>query len=129
MAMFLFTDALLNNRPIKIFNEGKLSRDFTYIDDIVNGVVATLEKDSEQLYSLYNIGNGTPVKLLDFIDAIEVETREKFIREMLPMQPGDVEKTWADTSALEKDFNYKPSTKIQEGVKNFIDWYKLYYKK
>lgn len=129
MAMFLFTDALLNNRPIKIFNEGKLSRDFTYIDDIVNGVVATLEKDSEQLYSLYNIGNGTPVKLLDFIDAIEVETGIKFIREMLPMQPGDVEKTWADTSALEKDFNYKPSTKIQEGVKNFIDWYKLYYKK
>lgn len=129
MAMFLFTDALLNNRPIKIFNEGKLSRDFTYVDDIVNGVVATLEKDSEQLYSLYNIGNGTPVKLLDFIDAIEVETGIKFIREMLPMQPGDVEKTWADTGALEKDFNYKPSTKIQEGVKNFIDWYKTYYKK
>ena len=129
MAMFLFTDAILNNRSIKIFNEGKLSRDFTYIDDIVNGVVATLEKDASQPYSLYNIGNGNPVKLLDFIDAIENQTGKVFIREMLPMQPGDVEMTWADTSALEKDFNYKPSTKIQEGVKRFIDWYKLYYKK
>ena len=89
--MFLFTNALLNNRPIKIFNEGKLSRDFTYIDDIVNGMVATLEKDSGQPFSLYNIGNSTPVKMLDFIDAIEVETGMNFNRGILPMQPGDVE--------------------------------------
>jgi UDP-glucuronate 4-epimerase len=129
MAMFLFTDAILNDRPIKVFNNGDLSRDFTYIDDIINGVLATLEQNAPQLYSLYNIGNGHPVKLLDFIEAIELCVGKQAIKEMLPMQPGDVEKTWADTSALENGFYYKPSTNIQQGVKQFIEWYKLYYKK
>jgi UDP-glucuronate 4-epimerase len=127
MAVFLFTDAILNNRPIKVFNHGLLSRDFTYIDDIVYGIIATLEKDAPQAYSLYNIGNGSPVKLLDFIEAIEASLDKKAIRDMLPMQPGDVERTWADTSGLEKDFNYKPNIGIQKGISRFVEWYKEYY--
>src|SRR5690606_3873019 len=128
MAMFLFTDAILNDRPIKVFNNGNLSRDFTYIDDIVNGVVATLDKDAPRTYSLYNIGNGSPVKLLDFIEAIEKAIGKKAIKQMLPMQPGDVERTWADTEGLEKNFNYKPSIPVQEGVSSFIHWFRSYYK-
>ncbi|MEX2591294.1 MAG: NAD-dependent epimerase/dehydratase family protein [Anditalea sp.] len=129
MAMFLFTDAILKNRPISVFNKGNLSRDFTYIDDIVNGIVATLEKDAphDQLNALYNIGNGKPVKLLDFIEAIEECTGKKAVKKMLPMQPGDVERTWADTKGLEKDFNYKPSTDMADGVRSFVNWYRQYY--
>lgn len=129
MAMFLFTDAILNEKPIKVFNEGALSRDFTYVDDIVEGVVATLQKSStkKQLYRLYNIGNGKPVKLMDFIAAIENSTGKKAIKEMYPMQPGDVEKTWADTSKLKQDFNYTPNTPIQQGVNSFVSWYISYY--
>src|SRR5690554_2722547 len=127
MAMFLFTDAILNGRPIKVFNHGQLSRDFTYIDDIVNGVVATLEQDAPQTYSLYNIGNGNPVKLLDFIEAIESCLGKQALKEMLPMQPGDVEKTWADTSGLERDFGYRPCVGIEEGVRGFVNWYRGYY--
>jgi len=130
MAMFLFTDAILNNKPVKVFNSGELSRDFTYIDDIVDGVVATLLQDtaSDELYQLYNVGNSKPVKLLDFINEIEKSTGKEAIKEMLPMQPGDVEKTWADVSELQQKFGYNPSTEIATGVKNFIDWYKTYYK-
>jgi UDP-glucuronate 4-epimerase len=129
MAMFLFTDTILNNKPIKVFNEGKLSRDFTYIDDIVEGVQKIiLENQPEQKKnSLYNIGNGSPVKLMDFISAIEKSTGKIAQKTMLPMQPGDVEKTWADTKDLETDFNYKPETDIQIGVDCFVDWYKSYY--
>src|SRR5690606_759673 len=99
MAMFLFTEAILNNKPIKVFNNGSLSRDFTYIDDIVVGVEKTLleEQPENKPYSLYNIGNGSPVKLMDFIEAIEKETGKTAKKQMLPMQPGDVEHTWADT--------------------------------
>jgi len=131
MAMFLFTDAILNNKPIKVFNDGNLSRDFTYIDDITNGVVATLldnEKKATSLHQIYNIGNSKPVKLLDFITEIEQYTGKIAQKEMLPMQPGDVEKTWADVSALKKDYDYKPHTDISEGVGNFVDWYREYYK-
>ncbi|QYJ67288.1 NAD-dependent epimerase [Flavobacterium litorale] len=130
MAMFLFTDAVFNNKPIKVFNEGNLSRDFTYIDDIVQGVVATLLEEGDAnapLYELYNIGNSQPVKLMDFISEIEKVTNKTVAKNYLPMQPGDVEKTWADTSGLEKSFNYKPSTGIDVGVKRFVDWYKTYY--
>jgi len=129
MAMFLFTDAILNDRPIKVFNEGKLSRDFTYIDDIVEGVIKTLlsPNPNNQNYNLYNIGNGKPVKLLDFISAVEHSIGKTAEKQMLPMQPGDVEQTWADTSALEKDFNYKPDTDIQVGVDRFVEWYKGYF--
>lgn len=128
MAMFLFTDAILKNKSIKVFNEGKLSRDFTYIDDIVEGVCATLRQESKKNYQLYNIGNGTPVQLLDFIQAIETETGKTAIKEMQPMQPGDVEKTWANTCRLEKYYNYKPNTTIEFGIRKFVEWYKEYYK-
>jgi UDP-glucuronate 4-epimerase len=131
MAMFLFTDAILNNNPIKVFNEGKLSRDFTYIDDIIEGVQKTLlnPQPEEKNYSLYNIGNGSPVKLLDFIKAVEHSTGKTAEKQMMPMQPGDVEQTWADTKALEKDYGYKPNTDIQVGVDKFVKWYIDYYNK
>lgn len=129
MAMFLFTDAILNDKPLKVFNEGELSRDFTYIDDVIGGVVTTLleEKKDLPLYQLYNIGNSKPVKLLDFINEIEKHTGKTAIKEMLPMQPGDVEKTWADVTSLENDYGYKPDTDISEGVRKFVEWYKGYY--
>jgi len=130
MAMFLFTDAILNDKPIKVFNEGNLSRDFTYVDDIVKGVINTIEKKNpnKSLYNLYNIGNGSPVKLNDYIKEIEVATGKVAERIMMPMQPGDVEQTWADTSALFKDYNYKPTTKIDKGIEEFVSWYKDYHK-
>jgi UDP-glucuronate 4-epimerase len=129
MAMFLFTDAILNGKPIKVFNEGNLSRDFTYIDDIIEGVVITIDKKcpNDKLYNLYNIGNGSPVKLLDFISEIENATGEKAVKKMLPMQPGDVEKTWADTTALKTDYGYNAKIVVNEGVKLFIEWYKSFY--
>lgn len=130
MAMFLFTDAIMNNKPIKVFNNGDLSRDFTYIDDIVNGVVATLENKNKrvELYSLFNIGNGTPVRLIDYIKEIENATGKTAIKEMMPMQPGDVKQTWADTEALYNDYNYEPTTNIQTGINKFVTWFKEYYK-
>jgi UDP-glucuronate 4-epimerase len=127
MAMFLFTDAIFNKKPIKVFNQGKLYRDFTFIDDIVNGVVQTILQENKKQYEIYNIGNGNPVKLTDFIDAIEEETNLKFTREMYPMQPGDVERTWADTTEFEKEYNYKPNIEVSEGIKEFVSWYKMYY--
>lgn len=131
MAMFLFTDAILNNRPIKVFNNGNLERDFTYIDDIVEGIFKIIDKkeiDNSKNYELYNIGNSRPVKLMNFISEIENQIGIVAKKEMLPMQPGDVTKTWADVSALEKDFNYKPKTSVKQGVSNFVKWYKNYYK-
>lgn len=129
MAMFLFTDAIINKRPIKVFNNGDLSRDFTYIDDIVVGVVATLLEDSKDksLYKLYNIGNSTPIQLMDFINAIENNIGIVAKKEMLPMQAGDVHQTWADVSKLQNDYNYKPNTSVDKGVESFVDWYKTYY--
>lgn len=129
MAMFLFTDAILNNKPIKIFNHGDLSRDFTYIDDIVEGIVATIVKDNASEYAIYNIGNSKPVKLLDFVLEIEKATGIEAKKDMYPMQPGDVERTWADTSGLEKDYGYKSQTSISHGVKKFVEWYREYYEK
>ncbi len=127
MAMSLFTNAILNNKPVKVFNNGELSRDFTYIEDIINGVVSTIEK-SNKLYSIYNIGNSKSVKLLDFIAEIEKCTGKTAQKELLPMQPGDVEKTWADISLLTEEFNYLPTIDISIGVKEFVKWYKDYYK-
>ncbi len=133
MAMFLFTDAILNDRPVQVFNEGNLSRDFTYVDDIVGGMLnitkAFEQNTIQKPYSLYNIGNSRPVKLLDFIEAIERKTGKQAIKDMKPMQPGDVEQTWADVDDLIRDFDYKPDTSIDEGVGAFVDWYKLYYQK
>ncbi|MFN4199479.1 MAG: NAD-dependent epimerase/dehydratase family protein, partial [Flavobacterium sp.] len=131
MAMFLFTEAILNNRPIQVFNEGNLSRDFTYIDDIVRGML-NITKAFEQnkvtkKYSLYNIGNNQPIKLLDFIKTIERVTGKSAQKIMLPMQPGDVESTWADTLELENEFDYRPETNIQTGIQSFVDWYTNFY--
>ncbi|PZW39064.1 UDP-glucuronate 4-epimerase [Mesonia algae] len=130
MAIFLFTDAIINNRPIKVFNKGNLSRDFTYIDDIIEGVTKTIEHDlpHASLYEIYNIGNSNPVALKDFISAIEKTTKKKAIKEMYPMQPGDVLTTWADTTKLQKDFNYQPTTSVEKGIKEFVAWYTTYYK-
>ena len=124
MAMYLFTDAILNDRPIKVFNNGELFRDFTYIDDIINGVIATIEKElhSKKKYRIYNIGNGNPVKLIDFIVAIENYIGKKALKENLPMQPGDVPKTWADLSELTKDYNYEPRVFVKQGIGNFIEF-------
>ncbi|QHC83743.1 capsule biosynthesis protein CapI [Empedobacter brevis] len=130
MAMFLFTDAILNHQPLKVFNYGDLSRDFTYIDDVIQGIVEILE-DSTQIekYQLYNIGNSKPVQLMDFIKEIEHSTGEKAILEMYPMQAGDVNQTWADVQDLKDKFGYNPKFPVNKGVSNFVEWYKKYYKK
>jgi UDP-glucuronate 4-epimerase len=127
MAFFLFTDAILNNRKIKVFNNGNLSRDFTYIDDIVAGIFETLINKAPKKYNIYNIGNSKPIKLLDFIDSLESNLEIKADKDFMDMQPGDVEKTWADISELQRDFNYNPKTDINTGISNFVDWYKSYY--
>lgn len=134
MAMFLFTDAIVNDKPINVFNHGNMERDFTYIDDIVEGVVRVIEKPTKErrehntYYKVYNIGNNNSVKLLDFIEEIEHNLDKVAEKTMLPMQPGDVERTWADVDELIKDYDYQPNTSIQVGVKAFIDWFKNYYK-
>ena len=134
MAMFLFTDAMLKGDPIKVFNNGHMERDFTYINDIVEGVVRILEKDAsykkeiKELYKIYNIGNNQSVKLLDFIEAIEQSLGVSAKKEMLPMQPGDVKATWANVDDLIRDYDYRPHTPIEKGVASFISWYKKYYK-
>ena len=130
MAMFLFTDAISTGERIKVFNNGDLERDFTYIDDIVQGVLKIVENheiSKEGKDTLYNIGNSEPVKLLDFINEIENHLGVKAEKEMLPMQPGDVNRTWADVDTLKNDFGYSPNTPIGQGVKNFVEWYKNYY--
>jgi UDP-glucuronate 4-epimerase len=107
-----------------------MERDFTYIDDITEGVVRIVEGEvtsRKELYSLYNIGNNNSVKLLDFIEAIEASIGTGAKKEFLPMQPGDVERTWADVDALMKDYNYRPNTPIEDGIKKFVDWYIIYY--
>jgi UDP-glucuronate 4-epimerase len=131
--MSLFTDAIINDRPIKVFNHGNMERDFTYIDDIVEGVIRVIQKSpderikNKQYYKIYNIGNNKSVKLLDFIKEIEINLHKNATKIMLPMQPGDVERTWADVNQLIKDYDYRPNTSIKDGVKSFIAWYKEYY--
>lgn len=143
MALFIFTRAILNGEPIRVFNHGKMERDFTYVDDIVTGIEKILTKppacntnwdalnpdpsSSTAPYQLYNIGNNSPVKLLDFITAIEHATGKKAIKQMEDIQPGDVVKTWADVDGLIKNHDYRPNTSIEEGVGHFVDWYRKYY--
>ncbi len=145
MALFLFTKAILEGKPIDVFNHGKMKRDFTYVDDIVEGVVRVLDKPAEPNpawsgenpdpatsrapYRCYNIGNNKPVELLHMIHVLEEALGKKAEMRMLPMQPGDVPATWADVEALEKAVGYKPSTPIEEGVKKFVAWYRDYYGK
>ncbi len=129
MAMFLFTDAILNNKPINVFNGGDLSRDFTYIDDIITGVINTLLADynENKRYKLYNIGNSQPVGLLRFIEALEKELGITAQKKMLSMQAGDVNQTWADVDQLKQDFDYQPKTSVEKGIKEFVSWYRGYF--
>lgn len=143
MSPFLFASAILNDKPIQVFNHGNMMRDFTYIDDIVEGVVQVVDKpamaddgfdvhnpdpsSSNAPYRIFNIGNNQPVKLMDFIGYIEQSIGKTAHKEFLPMQDGDVVATYADTSALEQWVKFKPNTQLKDGVEKFIEWYKEYY--
>ena len=134
MSPFLFADAILNNKTIKVFNHGDMMRDFTYIDDIVEGVVrvadkpATPQTNSSVPYRVFNIGNNQPEKLMDFIGILESAFGTTAEKEFLPMQAGDVKATYADTSALEAWVGFKPYTPLKEGIAKFAEWYKAFYK-
>ncbi len=129
MAPWLFTDAILKGAPIKLFNHGKMSRDFTYIDDIVEGVVRIFKKPPERnnRHALYNIGNSSPVQLIEFIETIERCCGRRAERILLPMQDGDVPATFADTSRLERAIGFIPGTPLQEGMSNFVEWFRGYH--
>jgi len=132
MAYFSFTKNILAGNAIKVFNHGDLYRDFTYIDDIVEGIIKILNgrpsSESGAPYKVHNIGNSSPVKLMEFIETIEKALGQEAVKEYHDMQPGDVYKTYADVSALEKDFGYSPDTPLAEGIGQFVKWYKAFYK-
>ncbi len=144
MALFIFTKCIISNKPIKIFNNGNMIRDFTYIDDIIESVRRVIKKpplknDSFDLnklepdiswapYRIFNIGNSNPTPLMDFIFALENKLGKKAIKEYLPIQPGDVPRTESDTKSLEKWINFKPNTSVEDGISKFVDWYKEFYK-
>lgn len=123
MALWLFTDAILNNRAINVFNNGKMRRDFTYVDDIVSGVVGAITKPLEDRYSVFNLGNHQTEGLEDMIGYLEASLGKNAIKNYLPMQPGDVAETYADISSAQKVLGYEPKTGIQVGIPNFVDWY------
>ena len=138
MALWLFTDAILAGRPISVFNGGEMRRDFTYIDDIVSGVISALDHvpaddgaekagGSRSPHALYNIGNHRSEELTHLIALIEQACGKAAIRQMMPMQPGDVRETFADISAIERDLGFRPTTSITEGVPRFVDWYRQYH--
>jgi UDP-glucuronate 4-epimerase len=143
MALFLFTKAILENKPMQVFNHGRMRRDFTYIDDIIEGVVRVTAKipspdpswdpahpdpgSAPTPYKIYNIGNNNTVELGRFIEVIEEHLGRKGIKEMLPMQPGDVQATYANVDDLMRDVGFKPQTSIEEGIGRFIEWYTDYY--
>ncbi|MEK7671284.1 MAG: NAD-dependent epimerase [Bacteroidota bacterium] len=143
MALFLFTKAILEGKPIDVFNNGQHQRDFTYIDDVVEGVVRVSDKipepdpswsgespdpsSSSAPYRLYNIGNHTPIELLRFIEVLERALGKAAINNMLPMQPGDVPATYADVNDLARDVNFAPATPIEEGIAKFVEWYQEFY--
>lgn len=143
MALFLFTKAILEGKPIDVFNNGEMSRDFTYVDDIVEGVLRVLDNPPEPdkkwsgvrpspasspvPYKIYNIGNSSPVRLMDFIEAIEAALGKEAQKNYLPLQKGDVPATWADTTDLEKSFGYRPATPVREGIERFVEWYRNFY--
>lgn len=127
MAIFLFTKSIRNGEAINVFNEGNLSRDFTYIDDIIRGMFAITKDVSQKRSITYNIGNGNPVALLAFIESLEARIGKKAIKKMKPMQDGDVHQTWASTERLEVDYGYESCVTITEGIDKFVDWYEAYY--
>lgn len=138
MSYYKFTNAIMNGEKIQVFNFGQMKRDFTYIDDIVEGIVRLIDKKPERIqvpaiastapHKVYNIGNNQPEELMDFISVIEEKIGKKAIKEFLPMQPGDVHVTYADVEDLENEIGFKPKTNINEGIEKFVDWYKEYYK-
>ena len=145
MALFLFTKAILEGRPLDVYNHGKMKRDFTYVSDIVEGIDRLLPRAPKSNaswdpqkpdpsfsfapYRIFNIGNNKPVELLRFIGLLEESLNEKAIMNFLPIQPGDVEETYADISDLEREIGFKPSISIEEGIDKFVKWYRSYYKK
>jgi UDP-glucuronate 4-epimerase len=125
MAYWLFTEAMLAGRPIRLFNEGRMKRDFTFVDDIVAGVVAVLDSTpADGAHRLYNIGNSRPEELLDMVAILEALLGVRARRDLLPMQPGDVPATFADVSALERDFGWRPTTDLRTGLGRFVDWWR-----
>jgi UDP-glucuronate 4-epimerase len=130
MAYWSFTKDILAGKPIRVFNHGNLSRDFTYVDDIVEGIVRLIPHapTGDLPHELYNIGNHTPVKLLDFIHTLEDALGKKAVLDLQPMQPGDVLTTYADTRKLQKAVGFAPSTPLATGLGNFVKWYKDFYK-
>ena len=127
MATFIFTKNILEGKTIKIFNYGKMERDFTYIDDIVQGILGALKKNISN-HKVYNLGNSNPEVLLEFVELIEKTLNKKAQKKLLPIQPGDVSKTFADITESKKDLKFSPKTKISEGIPKFISWYKNYYR-
>jgi UDP-glucuronate 4-epimerase len=125
MALFLFTDAILNDRPINVYNYGRMKRDFTYIDDVVEGTIAALEKPFA--YEVFNLGNSDPIELMDFIGIIEEELGREAQKNMMPLQPGDVLGTSADIGKSKNMLGFSPRTPIREGIKKFLAWYREYY--
>lgn len=130
MAPMLFTDAILKDRPINVFNNGNMSRDFTYIDDIVDGIIKVIDNPTtlSTPYKIYNIGNNEPIQLMEFIDTLEIAIGKDSVKNFMPMQDGDVVSTYADVSDLIKEFNYKPNTKLSIGISEFVEWYLNFYK-
>jgi UDP-glucuronate 4-epimerase len=143
MALFLFIEAISKGKPIQVFNHGKMKRDFTYVGDIVEGIVRVADRppvgnpdwhgdnpdpgSSYAPYKVYNIGNSSPVDLMDYIGALEKALGKTAEKEMMPLQPGDVPATYADVTDLMRDTGYKPDTPVEQGVANFVSWYKEYY--
>lgn len=148
MAPMLFADAILNDREIKIFNHGKMSRDFTYIDDIIDGIIKVIDSPAKPLchseldsesnlppdrstapYKIYNMGNSAPINLMNFIEILEKTLGKKAKKKLVDMQPGDIESTYADTNDFASDFGYKPHTELFKGISEFVKWYKEFYKR
>src|SRR3989344_2142920 len=143
MALFIFTKAIVEGKPIEVFNHGKMKRDFTFIDDIIEGVVRVIDKIPESNpkwdgdkpdsatsyapYRVYNIGNNNPVQLMRYIEVLEQCLGKKAVMDMLPMQPGDVPATYADTADLERDVGFRPATPVETGIARFVEWYKSYH--
>jgi len=134
MAPFVFTRSIMDGTPIDVFNNGNMQRDFTFIDDIVEGVVRVIDRipdgnaEDGVPYKIYNIGSGRPIELMDFIHTLEDLLKKKAVIHYKPLQPGDVISTWADCSALERDTGFHPQTPLSSGIQQFVDWYKNYYK-
>jgi len=144
MALFMFTKSILNGLPIDVYNHGNMKRDFTFVEDIVEGISRIIQKSptpnpswngntpdpgtSIAPYKIYNIGNNSPVGLMEYIESLENALGKKAIKNLMPLQAGDVPETWADTTDLVENFDYKPNTSVKDGVKKFVDWYKEFYK-